>query len=613
MRSFGQDLEQVGAYSTERFIGIRAGNEYNEFLGAAKLEEQNLTNYIQANPYATEQQLKQAKSKMLTNIKTASGKLTTRQAKDWANRSYLSQMDVIEAHVDGVIEGQIREIEMSKFKMNADAAVAAGDYEGLVTTYETAVKAGLLPAGKIAQPTKPFSENEFRTDYTEWAKKNNIDTNPDDPEHKYDYRGYYKKHGGFPSEAGQHLTGEFKAEDHPTRRVRGLDTAVEHSDEEILNVYKGDRKKAEAEGWTLGGNEAEKGITQIMFERDAALIHAANGKALLEMAVVEWSMEPDKNGNPKGHAHATKKLAEPETLAMLNEMGIPLEDAKAMLDDAKAFAAAQEAAGEHRQEEATEERRGTVAGTLDLPPDAFLDAWPDQRTLIQNDPDMKQDEKDKLKAKGDARVKALASGEYDPLDNHDNSEFRRINDMISTDPTSVNENADIRNNIKLSPPLKDALVKKLKENTTTTSGAYYGKFSTALSSLEGARSFSDNKTKNATISDKLRYDYIMWSLQEGLTKQDHIDYFEDNILAKVGQDTNWAKRAFGYWKNNLNAFPTALGYYELWQDILGVDQDDEAAAGPKELDKATARRLMIQADGDKDKARELAKERGYTF
>jgi hypothetical protein len=101
-------------------------------------------------------------------------------------------------------------------------------------------------------------DEQFLADYKAWAKLNSLNENPDDPGHKYDYRAYYKKYGKFPTKKGEHLPAEFKTEGHPTRLVNGLDTTKEHSDEEILDAYKGDRAAAEQDGWKLGDKPTQK-------------------------------------------------------------------------------------------------------------------------------------------------------------------------------------------------------------------------------------------------------------------------------------------------------------------------------------------------------------------
>ncbi len=57
-------------------------------------------------------------------------------------------------------------------------------------------------------------EKQFKSWYAGHAKKYNINPNPDDPRHFYDYRGAWKA-GAKPDERG-HLPDEWKQEGHPT-------------------------------------------------------------------------------------------------------------------------------------------------------------------------------------------------------------------------------------------------------------------------------------------------------------------------------------------------------------------------------------------------------------
>jgi hypothetical protein len=67
----------------------------------------------------------------------------------------------------------------------------------------------------------PF-EVEFRKFYSDQAKKWNLDPNPDDPRHHYDYRKAYKA-GARPDKTG-HWPSKYKEENHPNRFVKGEDT-----------------------------------------------------------------------------------------------------------------------------------------------------------------------------------------------------------------------------------------------------------------------------------------------------------------------------------------------------------------------------------------------------
>jgi hypothetical protein len=143
IQSFGRSIEQIGGYTADRLIGMRAANEYHDFEGEAKTAEIELDSFIRNNPYATEQQLKAQRDIMLKKIETAAGKLTTRRAKQWAKEGYLSQKKAITARADGIIQGVIQEQELTKSQAIRDDFIAKGDYEGLKNYWSDAVQSGL--------------------------------------------------------------------------------------------------------------------------------------------------------------------------------------------------------------------------------------------------------------------------------------------------------------------------------------------------------------------------------------------------------------------------------------------------------------------------------------
>ena len=69
----------------------------------------------------------------------------------------------------------------------------------------------------------PQEESLFQIDFQKLAKETGIDTNPDNPLHKYDYRGAWKA-GKLNVNEEQHFPSEFKDVDHPNRFVGGVDT-----------------------------------------------------------------------------------------------------------------------------------------------------------------------------------------------------------------------------------------------------------------------------------------------------------------------------------------------------------------------------------------------------
>lgn len=87
---------------------------------------------------------------------------------------------------------------------------------------------------------KEFNEKEFRKFYEKHAKKWNLDLNPDDPKHHYDYRKAYSA-GYVPDQEG-HWPSQFKHTTHPNRYVDGKDTITGKTTNKKLNErrsYKG--------------------------------------------------------------------------------------------------------------------------------------------------------------------------------------------------------------------------------------------------------------------------------------------------------------------------------------------------------------------------------------
>lgn len=72
-------------------------------------------------------------------------------------------------------------------------------------------------------------EDLFRQWYTHWATKLNLDQDPDNPEHHYDYRAAFAA-GVSPQpqkDGSWHWPSRFKAKDHPNRYVNGEDTLLQ--------------------------------------------------------------------------------------------------------------------------------------------------------------------------------------------------------------------------------------------------------------------------------------------------------------------------------------------------------------------------------------------------
>lgn len=89
-----------------------------------------------------------------------------------------------------------------------------------------------LGLSEVAPATGPRDEAAFRAWYRGWAQKAGLDPNPDNPEHRYDYRAAFRAGAEpaiDPSDGRYHWPSRFKADDHPNRFVDGVDTKTGQS------------------------------------------------------------------------------------------------------------------------------------------------------------------------------------------------------------------------------------------------------------------------------------------------------------------------------------------------------------------------------------------------
>lgn len=110
--------------------------------------------------------------------------------------------------------------------------------EHTATTIEQPQKS---PVKRTRTALSPDEERRFQTWYRERATKSGIDPNPDNPLHKYDYRGAFKARLEpqiNPVDNLYHWDSQFKDFDHPNRFVDGVDT-INQDEWEIVPPKKG--------------------------------------------------------------------------------------------------------------------------------------------------------------------------------------------------------------------------------------------------------------------------------------------------------------------------------------------------------------------------------------
>ena len=77
----------------------------------------------------------------------------------------------------------------------------------------------------LSKPLEPTREDpEFMEWYSDIARKSDLNPNPDDPKHYYDYRAAHK--AGASLDEGKHLPSQFKHDLHPNRYIVGKDLEI---------------------------------------------------------------------------------------------------------------------------------------------------------------------------------------------------------------------------------------------------------------------------------------------------------------------------------------------------------------------------------------------------
>lgn len=69
-----------------------------------------------------------------------------------------------------------------------------------------------------------MSDTGFDKEYSRYSKKNNINSDPDNPKHFYDYRKLFKDTGKIETDKEGHLPSKYKKKGHPRMVIDGINT-----------------------------------------------------------------------------------------------------------------------------------------------------------------------------------------------------------------------------------------------------------------------------------------------------------------------------------------------------------------------------------------------------
>lgn len=198
----------------------------------------------------------------------------------------------------------------------------------------------------------------------------------------------------------------------------------------------------------------------------------------------------------------------------------------------------------------------------------------------------------------DTRNKAIAAGKSDPLTETNDAVYGNMSERVNRYPETVTKDDIWALHSKgLSTDDCEKLTKRLdslKEDTVKAQGLK--RSHTSLSKLKNQGIFGEG-----TEAEKV------WG-----EKANALDHYVDTHPDATNEDiTKFTNDLVEEEKSNF--FGKMLDYLMLGTGVLPFAVGDWLLKRPGELDAERAKALIKEAGGDKEKARKIAKERGYEF
>lgn len=134
---------------------------------------------------------------------------------------------------------------------------------------------------KIAGGKSSFNEADFKKWYVGYANKLNLNPDPDNPQHFYDYRAAYKANA-IPDKSG-HWPSQFKKAEHPNRYVHGIDTITNQSTPDLSAYSDEELRKIAAQEPSLG-EKIYKGVIAPTVEAGGAIAGGIVGSGVTPIA-----------------------------------------------------------------------------------------------------------------------------------------------------------------------------------------------------------------------------------------------------------------------------------------------------------------------------------------
>ncbi|MHC4951729.1 MAG: hypothetical protein ACYTEU_12205, partial [Planctomycetota bacterium] len=205
------------------------------------------------------------------------------------------------------------------------------------------------------------------------------------------------------------------------------------------------------------------------------------------------------------------------------------------------------AVSRREEEKRTEAFKADAHAVRNLPTDDFLKQWHAERDRINAREDIDTATKEAELKKGDARMKALSTGQFDPLDTYDPAVYRSLSDQVVSDPQSVKD-TDITG-ANLTPQQKEDLLDTRKKYLANdVDKVTHSTYRRAIQSLITKKAFSGNQVRNIDLGTRALIAYDQWAKGEH-TPDEYAKFYND--LTSTSINTPWYVDVFRRQKGEL--------------------------------------------------------------
>jgi len=556
---FGQTVAGVAEDITDSIIKAKAANEVHEFYGTKDISLTQWDNYVEQNPNASMEDVEAERQKILSQISLAGQKAKTGIAKRDINNWLLANKTVLEEMTKGTQQAIQSNQERTKFEAYEKLYIAEGKDKELIDLYQRMTGEFL--------PIRELNENDFQIWYGEQANKTGINPNPDDPNHKYDYRAAYM------AEVEPSLSPEDGKYHWPSQFEAGVDTKAKEGTPLIDPE--------------IGAIRLKTGLAVIRENQQKVILERAKGdieQRAVDIAAVETQKaiadgKSESEARKTGYAAAFDWMDDPRTAKEYIDL-VPLKDQQAVWEDVKGRVSYRKAQSEEIARDKANSDVAEIQNRLREKDISGLESVIRDSSL----PETGENSKEHWYGVLDKTVEAIEKGDKLPINKSDPVTEAAIMAAIDAGDEKITPeyiNSFIANGLSGGVDgTAQKLIEKLKtadnprnrwRNAITSTGTAY------LKDLEQSDTFGDKNTPES--SELLAHKQLQWQAW----RQEHPDANQEESEAYIRDLTKTERRNLV--KDSLLERGFNLTYNII--DLMSETDRDKAKELEKQIKKDT--------------------------